>query len=196
MVWTVGGWLWALAPLTQLASYALLVHSVPNERWHMHRFPVVLAHVGGSALWLLLYAQSGEPSLLLPFATCYGANAAIMGLMRLRAHVPDITERDAISIATARGLVVVVLPVLVLVGSDGRRCPRPGRLPAGDLRRDGRLRPTAAGSRRRADRRCALDTPGADRRGGIDDRDRRPLQLDAATGRSFPAAVTMPIPVR
>jgi hypothetical protein len=83
----------------------------------MHRFPVVLAHVGGSALWLLLYAQSGEPSLLLPFATCYGANAAIMGLMRLKAHVPDITGREAISIATARGLVVVVLPVLVLSGA-------------------------------------------------------------------------------
>jgi phytol kinase len=116
VVWTVGGWLWALAPLTQLASYALLVHSVPNERWHMHRFPVVLAHVGGSALWLLLYAQSGEPSLLLPFATCYGANAAIMGLMRLKAHVPDITGREAISIATARGLVIVLLPVLVQSG--------------------------------------------------------------------------------
>lgn len=118
VIWAVGGWVWVLAPLTQLASYALLVHSVPNEQWHMHRFPVVLAHVGGSAVWLLLYAQSGEPSLLLPFATCYGANAAIMGLMRLEAHVPGISRRDATSIATARGLVVVMLPVLAQSSLD------------------------------------------------------------------------------
>jgi phytol kinase len=116
VIWTVGGWLWALAPLTQLATYALLVRVTPDESWHMHRFPVVLAHVAGSAFWLLLYAQSREPSLLLPFATCYGANSAIMGLMRLKARVPGIAERDAISIATARGLSVVLLPVLAQSG--------------------------------------------------------------------------------
>ena len=79
VVWTVGGWLWALAPLTQLASYAVLIRSTPNERWRMHRFPVILAHFAGSAPWLLLYAQSREPSLLLPFATCYAANARSWG---------------------------------------------------------------------------------------------------------------------
>ncbi len=82
----------------------------------MHRFPVVLAHVAGSAFWLLLYAQSREASLLLPFATCYGANSAIMGLMRLKARVPGVTGRDAISIATARGMLVVLLPVLAQSG--------------------------------------------------------------------------------
>ena len=116
VIWTVGGWLWALAPLTQLALYAMLIRSTPNERWRMHRFPVILAHFAGSAPWLLLYAQSREPSLLLPFATCYAANSAIMGLMRLKAHVPWIADRDAVSVATARGLLVVAPAVLVQSG--------------------------------------------------------------------------------
>ncbi len=30
VIWTVGGWLWALAPLTQLATYALLVRVTPQ----------------------------------------------------------------------------------------------------------------------------------------------------------------------
>lgn len=116
VIWGVGGWLWALAPLTELGLYALLVRSTPRERWQMLRFPVVLAQVGGSAFWLLLYAQSQEASLLLPFATCYGANIAIVALMRLAARVPGVGLRDAASIATAKGMLVVVPPVLVQSG--------------------------------------------------------------------------------
>jgi phytol kinase len=116
VIWSVGGWLWALAPLTELGLFALIVRATPRERWQMLRFPVVLAQVGGSSVWLLLYAQSQEPSLLLPFATCYGANIAIIALMRLVARVPDIRLRDAASIATAKGLLVVVPPVLVQSG--------------------------------------------------------------------------------
>jgi phytol kinase len=116
VIWSVGGWQWALAPLAQLGLYALLVRATPTERRHIHRFPVILAHVAGSAFWLLLFAQSREPSLLLPFSTCYGVNVAIMALLRLKAHVPSISAREAISVATAKGLLVVLLPVLAQSG--------------------------------------------------------------------------------
>ena len=82
----------------------------------MHGFPVVLAYVASSAFWLLLYAQSKEPALLLPFVTCYGANVAIIGLIRLIARVPGIDLRSAVSIATAKGVLVVLPPVLAQSG--------------------------------------------------------------------------------
>jgi phytol kinase len=113
VIWSVGGWLWAMPPLTLLALYAITVHATPRENWRMHRFPVVLAYVASSSFWLLLYAQSREPSLLLPFATCYGADLAILGLMRLMARMPGIGVREAVSIATARGMLVVA-PAVVL----------------------------------------------------------------------------------
>lgn len=116
VIWSVGGWLWALPPLTLLAMYAMTVHATPQENWRMHRFPVILGYVASSAVWLLLYAQSHEPSLLLPFATCYGADLAILGLMRLAARVPGIALREAVSIASLRGMLVVVPAVVVQSG--------------------------------------------------------------------------------
>jgi len=116
VIWSVGGWLWALPPLTLLALYAITVHATPRENWGMHRFPVVLAYVASSSFWLLLYAQSREASLLLPFATCFGADLAILGLMRLAARVPGMRVRDAVSIATARGMLVVVPAVVFQSG--------------------------------------------------------------------------------
>lgn len=116
VIWSVGGWLWALPPLTLLVLYAMTVHATPHENWHMHRFPVILGYVSSSAVWLLLYAQSREPSLLLPFATCYGADLAILGLMRLSARVPGIRVREAVSIAALRGMLVVVPAVVAQWG--------------------------------------------------------------------------------
>jgi phytol kinase len=120
VIWGVGGWLWALPPLTLLALYAISVHAAPRENWRMHRFPVILAYVASSSFWLLLYSQSRQASLLLPFATCYGADLAILGLMRLVARMPGISVREAVSIATARGMLVVVPAVLVQSGFTAR----------------------------------------------------------------------------
>ena len=78
VIWSVGGWLWALPPLTLLAMYAMTVHATPQENWRMHRFPVILGYVASSAVLA---------SALRPVARAVAA-VAIRDLLRRRPGHP------------------------------------------------------------------------------------------------------------
>ncbi|UCG96032.1 MAG: hypothetical protein JSW31_10335 [Burkholderiales bacterium] len=108
VVWIVGGWQWVLPPLIQLATYARLTARTPQEHLHAFGFPVVLANIVGGFLWLLIYRQTDEARMLLPFAACFGANLSIIALVRQKTATPELGARRAISGAVAKGLIVVV----------------------------------------------------------------------------------------
>ena len=122
VVWAVGGWLWVLPPLIQLASYATLTVRSPLDSVRGLSFPVVLANVAASMFWLLLYRQQGDATLLLPFAACFGANVAIIALVRAKSAYPDMPLARALTLATATGMLIVIPSVLAGYG--------PGRVAA------------------------------------------------------------------
>ena len=116
VVWSAAGWRWVLPPAMQLAVYALLTARVAMDRSRVHRFPIVLANIAGSMLWLLIYRQTDDPALLLPFAACFGANTAIIALVRQKTASPAVPARRAISTSTAKGALVLVPTALAFGG--------------------------------------------------------------------------------
>jgi phytol kinase len=116
VVWAVGGWRWIAAPLIQLLAYATVTYRAPADQLRGFRFPVVLAQIAGSVVWLLIYRESGVQALFYPFVACFGANVAIIALVRHKFAVPDLPWRRALSANVAKGMLVVVPSVLVMDG--------------------------------------------------------------------------------
>lgn len=116
VVWSVGGWRWALPPLLQLLSYATVTTQVPQNHLRMFRFPVVLAQIAGSVFWLLVYRESGEPWAFYPFVACYAANVAIIGLLRHKFATPDVCWYRVLSANVAKGMIVAVPSILFMDG--------------------------------------------------------------------------------
>lgn len=116
VVWSVGGWRWALPPLLQLLTYATVTMHTPQNHLRMFRFPVVLAQIAGSVFWLLVYRESGEPWAFYPFVACFAANVAIIALVRHKFAMPELGRFHAIAVNVAKGMIVVVPSVLVMDG--------------------------------------------------------------------------------
>jgi phytol kinase len=116
VVWSVGGWRWALPPLLQLLSYATVTIQVPQNHLRMFRFPVVLAQIAGSVFWLLVYRESGEAWAFYPFVACYAANVAIIGLLRHKFAAPDVRWYRVLSANVAKGMIVAVPSILFMDG--------------------------------------------------------------------------------
>jgi phytol kinase len=116
VVWAVGGWRWTMPPLIQLLSYATVTLKTPTDQLRRFRFPVVLAQIVGSVFWLLVFRESGAGALFYPFLSCFGANVAIIALVRHKFAMPELSWRRATSAGVARGMVVVLPSVLVMDG--------------------------------------------------------------------------------
>lgn len=120
VVWSVGGWRWALPPLLQLLTYATITMQVPQyHQLRMFRFPVVLAQIAGSVLWLLVYRESGAQWAFYPFVSCYAANVAIIALVRHKFAAPNLSWFHALSINVGTGMIVAVPSILMNDGLTG-----------------------------------------------------------------------------
>ena len=120
VVWSVGGWRWALPPLLQLLTYATITMQVPQyHQLRMFRFPVVLAQIAGSVVWLLVYRESGAQWAFYPFVSCYAANVAIIALVRHKFAAPNLSWFQALSINVGTGMIVAVPSILMKDGLTG-----------------------------------------------------------------------------
>ncbi len=116
VVWSVGGWRWALPPLIQLLSYATVTTKVPQNHVPKFRFPVVLAQIAGSVFWLLLYRESENQSAFYPFVSCYAANVAIIALVRHKFAEPTLRWYRALWINALKGMIVAIPSILLVDG--------------------------------------------------------------------------------
>jgi len=116
IVWSVGGWRWALPPLIQLLSYATVTAQIPQNQLRIFRFPVVLAQIAGSVFWLLVYRESDQPWAFYPFVSCYAANVAIIALVRDCFAAPDRHWSRALAINVGKGMIVALPAILIMDG--------------------------------------------------------------------------------
>jgi phytol kinase len=116
VVWAVGGWQWVVPPLVQVIIYATITFRTPMDQQRLFGFPVVLAQIAGSMFWLLVFRESGETAVYFPFAACFGANVAIIALVRHKFAVPGLRWRQALSANVAKGMLVIVPAVLAVDG--------------------------------------------------------------------------------
>ena len=120
VVWSVGGWRWALPPLLQLLTYATITMQVPQyHQLRMFRFPVVLAQIAGSVVWLLVYRESGAQWAFYPFVSCYAANVAIIALVRHKFAAPNLSWLHVLSINVGTGMIVAIPSILMKDGLTG-----------------------------------------------------------------------------
>ncbi len=120
VVWTVGGWQWTLPPLIVLISYETVNRNTALDRLHGFRFPVVLAQIAGAVVWLLMYRQTTNTAVFYPFTSCFAADVAIIGLVRLKSAQPTIGRYKAILLNTAKSLLVIVPSVVAMDGVGSR----------------------------------------------------------------------------
>jgi phytol kinase len=111
-----------------LLSYATVTEHTPQNHVRMFRFPVVLAQIGGSVFWLLVFRESGEPWTFYPFVSCYAANVAIIALVRHKFAVARVPWSRALAANVAKGMIVAVPAILLVDGltikavRDGSAC--------------------------------------------------------------------------
>jgi len=116
VIWAVGGWEWLLPVLLQLISYANVTGRTPRERRRNLGFPVVLANIIGSIIWLLLYRETGDLKYFVPFVACYSMNMAVVTLVRTMYLEPHKPWREALSYSAATGMLVAIPALLVVYG--------------------------------------------------------------------------------
>jgi phytol kinase len=116
VVWSVGGWNWALPPLLQLLIYATVTFKTPMDQLRVFRFPVVLAQIAGSIFWLLVFRETGDRATFYPFLSCFAANVAIIALVRHKFAVPQLGRWRAILANVAKAMIVVLPSVLAMDG--------------------------------------------------------------------------------
>lgn len=116
VLWAVGGWRWVLPPLIQLFLFAAKTAMDPVNEPRPFRFPVVLSQIAAAFFWLLVYRQTEEEAVFLPFAACFGANLAIIALVRHARLQPDVPWRKTVSRSVAEGMLVIVPSVLLMRG--------------------------------------------------------------------------------
>ena len=116
VVWTVGGWPWIIPPLLQFAVYATATARTPLDSVRNLRFPVVLANVAGSIPWLLAYRETSDAAFYLPFATCFGANVALIALARAKFAEPGLPLLPATKHGATTGMIIVLPSMLAVYG--------------------------------------------------------------------------------
>jgi hypothetical protein len=89
---------------------------MPMDSLRVFRFPVVLAQIAGSILWLFVYRESGEQAFFYSFVACFAANVAIIALVRHKFVTPEVRWFHAMSANMKKGMIVVVPSVLVMDG--------------------------------------------------------------------------------
>jgi phytol kinase len=111
--WALGGWHWLVAPLVVFLTYTLLASHEPANRRRIHNVHAVLGVCGGGLAWLLLSKLLDRPDYLLPYTLTYAAQLAMIGLVRLRRHYPNLPGVIVLLVCVAKGWLCLFVPYLL-----------------------------------------------------------------------------------
>lgn len=116
VAWALAGWQWVVPALILITVYTSVTRHTPDNHVRQFNFPVALANLFGSIVWLLLYRQSGNPALFAPFAAVFGADLAIIALVRHRHAQPGIPLWQSLASSTLKGILLLVVSILLFEG--------------------------------------------------------------------------------
>lgn len=119
VTWSIAGWRWVVPALILLTVYRSITTdvSMPEEKRRFN-FPVALANLFGSLVWLLVYRRSGDPTIFVPFAAVYGADLAIITLVRHRRAMPYVPRWWSIAGSTLKGSAILFPCIALFQGLD------------------------------------------------------------------------------
>lgn len=118
VAWAIAGWRWVVPALILICIYTAVTRHTPANHVRRFNFPVALANLFGSLVWLALYSTSGNPAIFAPFAAVYGADLAIIALVRHRRALPQVALSRSIAVSTLKGILLLVPSILLYQGAS------------------------------------------------------------------------------
>lgn len=116
LIWTIGGWLWLIAPLTLFCTYTLIWPRLAKEIPGYHGITEILQTTGIGVGWLFLAQTLHRPELLLPYTLSFAAHLAFIGLVRLRAMLPNAHPALLLGTVLLKSWMLLILPCLIRLG--------------------------------------------------------------------------------
>ena len=116
VAWAIGDWRWVVPPLILLIVYTAVTRRTPTDHLRMFNFPVALANLFGSIVWLLLFWYLQDARLFSAYAAVYGADLAIIALVRHRRAQPGSTMLDSLAWSSAKGILLLIPSILLFQG--------------------------------------------------------------------------------
>lgn len=112
LVWTLGGWQWAVAPLVLFVAYHALFPPARGPDARAHDMHAVAGVVAPALVWLFAGSAATLPHALVPYTATFVAQLAMIGLVHASAHAPG--GGAARVLATILKGALVVLPAIAL----------------------------------------------------------------------------------
>lgn len=114
LAWALGDWRWVVFPLVLFVSYTLLSPRTPFNSRRIHNVHAVMSVSAASLVWLFLARALDRHELLVPYATAFAANLAIIGLARLRHDFPQRSPGSVLAICVLKGWLILFIPFVVI----------------------------------------------------------------------------------
>lgn len=114
--WAIGDWHWVVPPLILLVLYTAVTRRTPTDHLRLFNFPVALANLFGSIVWLLLFWYYQDPRIFAAYAAVYGADLSIIALVRHRRARPSTSLRDSVAWSSAKGILLLIPSTLLFQG--------------------------------------------------------------------------------
>ncbi|MDH3216800.1 MAG: hypothetical protein OEN01_10975 [Candidatus Krumholzibacteria bacterium] len=111
--WTLGGWLWMLAPLIMFTVNVLLPRRSNGNSKAQH-FNVVLYVSGAGLAWLFLARATNRDELIVAFVVAFAAQLAMLSLRRLRVRLPAFHGVTIVGLSAMIGWLSLFIPFVAL----------------------------------------------------------------------------------
>jgi phytol kinase len=115
--WTLGGWMWMLAPFILFMTNAVLFNPTRGRQRAQH-FNAVFYVSGAGLGWLALARSTGREELMFPFVVAFSVQLAMLSVLHLRARLPELRGSGVVALGAVIGWGLLFAP-FALLGAFG-----------------------------------------------------------------------------
>ena len=126
LTWSLGGWIWLIAPLLLYLGYTVMWPRGELLRRHPHNVHAVAAVCAPGLLWLAIARRYGYDELLLPYTAFYAAQLAFIGIAYFREVHGRVATLPLAAWSAGRSWAVLFIPFVLLHGYAGQTLGRAG----------------------------------------------------------------------
>lgn len=116
VAWAIAGWQWVVPALILITVYTSVTRYTPLGLVRLLNFPVALANLFGSIIWLLLFWHYQDHRIFTAYAAIYGADLAIIALVRHRNARPQSTMQASLLWSCIKGALLLIPSILLFQG--------------------------------------------------------------------------------
>ncbi|SFN81000.1 phytol kinase [Formivibrio citricus] len=116
VAWAIAGWQWVVPALILITVYTSVTRYTPVNLVRRLNFPVALANLFGSIIWLLLFWHYQNPMIFAAYAAIYGSDLAIIALVRQRNARPQSPMQASMAWSCLKGALLLVPSILLFQG--------------------------------------------------------------------------------